>query len=259
MPKVIAIANQKGGVGKTTTSVNLAAGLALLKRRILVIDLDPQGSATTWLGINRGNLNKTIYDLLIGECSFKQAVVPVKEINNLDIIPATMDLSGVDVKLVGDLDRDYKLDNIIKREIKNYDYIFLDCPPSLGLITLNALYAADSVLVPVQCHFLAIDGLTQLFNTIKIIQNNKNKVNKKLEIEGILLTMLDKRTKSGWEVVNEVKNYFKDKVYKNFITTNVAAQEAPAHGLPLQLYKPRSISAKLYKSLAKEFLKKNER
>lgn len=259
MAKVVAICNQKGGVGKTTTSVNIACSLALLKKRILLVDLDPQGSATTSVGINRGNLRYTIYELFLKKCKFSQAVYPIKNFNNFDIIPATVDLGAAEINLIDQEEREYILEDILSKVQDRYDYIFLDCPPTLGLITLNALYAANSIIIPVQCQFLAIDGLTQLFNTIRIIQKHKRVNNKQLDIEGILLTMLDKRTKSGWEVVNEVKTYFKDKVFKNFIVSNVAAQEAPAHGIPLVLYKPKSPSAKLYKSLAKEFLKKNEK
>ncbi len=258
MGKIIAVANQKGGVGKTTTSVNLATCLAMMNKRVLLIDLDPQGSATTCMGINRGILKYSIYDVLLNKCDINDGIVASKLKKGLYILPATMDLAGLEFNNFDYEKRNYILRDIITEKKELYDYIFIDCSPTLGTMTLNALYAADSVLIPVQCQFLALDGLTQLCNTIKIVQNTKKMENKDLAIEGILLTMLDKRTKAGWEIVNEVKEYFGDKVFKTFITMNVAAQVAPAHGKPVVLYDPKAASAKLYKSLAKELVMKNE-
>lgn len=257
MGKIIAVANQKGGVGKTTTSVNLATCLAMMSKRVLLIDLDPQGSATTSMGINRGLLKHSIYDLFLNKCKFNDAVLTSKFRKGLYVIPATMDLAGVEFNNFDFEKRNYILAELLAPKKDLYDYILIDCSPTLGIMTLNALYAADSVLIPVQCQFLALDGLTQLCNTIKIVQNTKKIHGHDLAVEGILLTMLDKRTKAGWQIVNEVKEYFGNKVFNTFITMNVAAQVAPAHGKPVVLYDPKATSAKLYKSLAKELVAKN--
>lgn len=260
MGKVISIANQKGGVGKTTTSVNLAASLAFYGKRVLLIDFDAQGSATTSLGVNRSQLKGNLYDALMGEKLLKEVMltIQVSDKNKLDLIPATIDLAGIDMKLLGKDDHMYVLDSILHKCKKDYDYVLIDCAPALGISTLNALYASDSVLIPIQCQFLAIDGLTQLLNTIRVVQKNQ-KVNKReLTIEGVLLTMLDKRTKAGWAIVNEVKEYFQEGVFKTFITSNVAAQVAPTYGVPILTYQPKSSAATLYKSLAKELIENNE-
>ena len=257
MGKVIAVSNQKGGVGKTTTSVNLAASLAFYGKKVLVIDMDPQSSATTSLGINRSMLYATIYDVLVDKKGIEESIVKLEK-NNMDIIPATIELANAEVKIDHE-DRNYVLYNHVKKIKDNYDYIIIDCPPSLGLLTLSALYAADSILIPVQCQFLAIDGLTQLLNTIRIVKRNLKDNNRDIEIEGVLLTMLDKRTKSGWEIVHEVKSYFQEGVFDTIITSNVAAQVAPTFGVPILSYNASAPSAILYKSLAKEILEKNER
>lgn len=256
MGKVIAISNQKGGVGKTTTSVNLAASLAFYGRKVLLIDMDPQSSATTSLGINRSMLYSTIYNVLMGEADIKDSIINLDKIN-LDVIPATIELANAEVKIDHE-DRNYSLYNKIIDVKDDYDYIFIDCPPSLGLLTLAALYAADSILIPVQCQFLAIDGLTQLLNTIRIVKKNLKLNNRDLAIEGVLLTMLDKRTKAGWEIVHEVKSYFGDGVFDTIITSNVAAQVAPTFGVPILTYNSKAPSAMLYKSLAKEIIINNE-
>ncbi len=256
MGKIIAISNQKGGVGKTTTAVNLAASLGAYNKKVLLVDLDPQGSATTSLGINRAELQYNIYDLFINDIDIRQMIVS-PEYAKIDVVPTTIDLAGVDIKLVDNPFKNYVLEKGLNKIKDDYDYIIIDTPPSLGLLTLNALYASDSVLIPVQCQFLSLDGLTQLLNTIRIVQSNKRVNQKSLAIEGVLLTMLDRRTTHGWEIVNEVKQYFREGVFDTIILTNVAAQVAPNYGMPLLKYQPFSASAKGYKGLAKEIMMKN--
>lgn len=260
MGKVISIANQKGGVGKTTTSVNLAASLVYYGKRVLLIDFDAQGSATTSLGVNRSKLKGNIYDALMGEKELKDIIqkIQISDKNKLDLIPATIDLAGIDMKLLERDDHMYVLDSIIKKVKGKYDYVLIDCAPALGISTLNALYASDSVIIPIQCQFLAIDGLTQLLNTIRVVQKNLKVNMRELTIEGVLLTMLDKRTKAGWAIVNEIKEYFQEGVFKTIVTSNVAAQVAPTYGVPILIYQPKSSAAVLYKSLAKELIANNE-
>ena len=257
MGKIIAISNQKGGVGKTTTSVNLSAALAIYGKKVLLIDLDPQGSVATSLGIEKSNLEYSMYDIFCNEMQASEVIIK-SDVANIDVLPATVDLAGVELKLLDNPFRNYILEKALNKVKGQYDYVIIDTPPSLGLLTLNALYAANSVIIPVQCHFLAIEGLTQLLNTIRIVQKNKRENRKSLKIEGVLFTMLDRRVNTGWAVMNEVKEYFKEGIFETIIQNNAAAAMAPCYGLPVTKYQPQSASSKNYKLLAKEVMKKNE-
>lgn len=254
MGKTIVIANQKGGVGKTTTAINLSAVLAHLGNKVLIIDADPQGNATSGLGINK-NLNKSLYDVLISDTKMSEVALNTN-VPNLDICPSNIDLAGAEVELVSLMSREHRLKNKIS-EIKNiYDFIILDCPPSLGLITLNALTAADSVLIPIQCEYYALEGLTQLSNTIGLV---KQYLNPDLSIEGAVLTMYDSRTKLSNEVVAEVKNYFKQNVFESIIPRNVKLSEAPSYGQSIIDYDETSKGAYAYIELAKEVIAKKNK
>lgn len=251
MARIIAVANQKGGVGKTTTSVNLGACLAALGKRVLLIDIDPQGNTTSGIGINKGDVSACIYDVLINELSVKEATLAT-EVEGLDIIPATINLAGAEIELVSTLSRELRLRSSLQSVASRYDYVIIDCPPSLGLLTLNALTAADSVLIPIQCEYYALEGLSQLLNTIRLVQKH---LNTSLEIEGVVLTMLDARTNLGIQVIEDVKKYFRDKVYQTIIPRNVRLSEAPSHGQPIINYDPRSKGAEVYMELAKEVVR----
>ncbi|MEI3604439.1 AAA family ATPase [Pseudogracilibacillus sp. SE30717A] len=250
MGKIIAITNQKGGVGKTTSTVNLGASLALLGNKVLLIDIDPQGNATSGVGVNKGDMDKCVYNILVDDLDAKEVCVPT-EVENLSIIPATIQLAGAEIELVPTISREVKLKKALDEIKDQYDYILIDCPPSLGLLTINALTSADSVLIPVQCEYYALEGLSQLLNTIRLVQKH---LNKQLMIEGVLLTMLDARTNLGIQVIEEVKKYFQDKVYKSIIPRNVRLGEAPSHGKPITVYDPKSRGAEVYLELAKEVM-----
>ena len=256
MGKIIAITNQKGGVGKTTTSVNLSAALAYMKKKVLLVDMDAQSNATQGIGVDRANLERTTYDVLIDEQSIEEVVVH-SDVPRLDVAPASIDLAGVEVQLSSVKGgREQRLKKALEGVKENYDYIIIDCPPALGLLNTNALTAADSVLIPVQCEYYALEGLTQLLNTILLTQSV---FNKDLTIEGVLLTMLDSRTNLGVEVSQEVRKYFKEKVYETIIPRNIKLSEAPSEGLSIFDYDPHSEGAKAYAKLAKEVVKRNAR
>ena len=253
MGKVIAVANQKGGVGKTTTTVNLGTILARRGKKVLLIDADPQGNATSGIGVEK-EVEFSTYDILVNETEMKEAIQDTM-IKHLKICPSNMNLAGAEVELVSMMSREMRLKEKLDEVKDKYDYIIIDCPPSLGLITLNAFTASDSVLIPVQCEYYALEGLGQLLNTIKLV---KKHLNKNLEVEGALLTMFDTRTNLSKQVVDEVKGYFADKVYKTVIPRNVKLSEAPSYGMPITIYDPRSKGSKCYDKLGKELIKNNE-
>lgn len=248
MSKIIAIANQKGGVGKTTTSVNLGAGLATLGKRVLLVDIDPQGNTTSGVGINKADVENCIYNILIDEIAPHEAILETK-IDGLHIIPATIQLAGAEIELVSTISRELRLKKALGMVKQQYDYIIIDCPPSLGILTINSLTAADSVIIPIQCEYYALEGLSQLLNTVRLVQKN---LNPHLRIEGVLLTMLDARTNLGIQVIEEVKKYFQEKVYRTIIPRNIRLSEAPSHGQSIITYDPRSKGAEVYTELAKE-------
>lgn len=251
MGRIIAIANQKGGVGKTTTSVNLSACLAYLGKKVLLVDIDPQGNASSGVGINKGEVNQCIYDVLIDDVSVLETIQETK-VENLYIVPATISLAGAEIELVSTISREVRLKKALLEVKDKYDYIIIDCPPSLGLLTINSLTASDSIIIPVQCEFYALEGLSQLLSTIRLVQKH---LNKNLEIDGVLLTMFDARTNLGIQVIEEVKKYFQEKVYKTIIPRNIRLSEAPSHGEPIIIYDPKSRGAEVYLDLAKEVIR----
>lgn len=252
--KIISIANQKGGVGKTTTSVNLSTLLAKREKKVLLIDADPQGNATSGVGMDK-NVELSVYDMLISDEVESKDIIQKTEIKNLYICPSNINLAGAEVELVSMMSREYRMKEKLEQIKSDFDYIIIDCPPSLGLITLNSFTASNSVLIPVQCEYYALEGLGQLINTINLV---KKHLNTELEIEGALLTMYDIRTNLSNQVVKEVNKYFENKVYKTVIPRNVKLSEAPSYGMPISIYDPRSKGAKSYDKLVKEFLKNNE-
>lgn len=253
MSKIIALANQKGGVGKTTTSMNLAASLATLEKRVLLIDADSQANASSGLGVDLSKVDCSIYECLISGADIHEAIYTT-DIDRLDIIPSNINLVGAEVEMLNFDGREYILKKLLQSVDKEYDYILIDCSPSLGLITVNALTAANSVIIPVQCEYFALEGISKLLNTIKIV---KKKLNPELEIEGFLLTMYDSRLRLANQIYDEVKRHFQELVFKTVIQRNVKLSEAPSHGLPAILYDADSTGAKNHLALAKEIIKKN--
>ena len=254
MAKVIAIANQKGGVGKTTTAVNLSACLAYKGKRVIIIDADPHGNTTSGLGIEKQNVSKSIYEVIINDEKIENALMQTM-IENLYICPSNIQLVGAEVELVSVISRETRLKVALEDIRDKYDFIIIDCPPSLGLLTLNALTAADTILVPIQCEYYALEGLSQLMNTVKLVQRH---LNPSLEVEGVVLTMFDARTNLSLQVVEDVKKYFRNKVYRTIIPRNVRLSEAPSFGLPIILYDPKSKGAECYLDLAREVIDYSE-
>lgn len=255
MGKAIAIFNQKGGVGKTTTNINLAACLALKGKRVLIVDIDPQGNTTTGMGISKKELEYTSYNILVEKDVAPEKTILKTKVENLDIIPASVNLAGAEIEMVQVEGRELRLKKALDKIKGKYDYIFIDCPPSLGLLTINSLTAVDSVLIPIQCEFYALEGVSQLMSTIDLV---KRSLNNKLEIQGVILSMFDGRTNLSVQVVEEVKKYFKDKVYKTVIPRNVRLAEAPSYGMPITEYDPASKGAEAYLEFAEEFLELEE-
>lgn len=254
MGKIVAFLNQKGGVGKTTTCVNMSGYLASMGKKVLVLDIDPQGNASSNLGINKEEKPKTIYDVIIDDNTVEEVILPTK-IENLSIIPAHVDLAGAEIELVQMNNREKVVRNILKKIKDKYDFICIDCPPSLGLITVNALTACDSVLIPMQCEYYALEGLTQLMYTVKLV---KKHLNESIDVEGVVLTMKDNRSNLGQSVASEIQQFFGKKVYKTMIPRNVRLAEAPSFGEPIHTYDPKCTGALAYKALTEEFLKNNQ-
>ncbi|MBO7556025.1 MAG: ParA family protein [Alphaproteobacteria bacterium] len=254
MPRIIAVANRKGGVGKTTTTVNVATAMAAAGKKVLVIDLDPQSNASTSFGVNKENLETSSYNLIMGECSLSKAVMWT-EVPNLSIIPSSADLAGAEIELINKNHREFALKLALQKSVDNYDYVLIDCPPSLSLITVNALVAADAVVVPLQCEYLALEGISDLIRNINII---KRHFNPKLELQGVVLTMYDGRNNLSQMVEDDVRNFFGKKVYETVIPRNVRVSEAPSHGKPVLLYDHKCQGSQAYISLAGEMLKREK-
>lgn len=254
MGRIIAIANQKGGVGKTTTTINLSACLAEKEQRVLVVDVDPQGNTTSGLGIDKDNLENTVYELILGEAELEQCIVK-DAVDNLDVLPSNVNLAGAEIDLIGIDEREYILKKTLQKVQDNYDFIIIDCPPSLTMLTVNAMTAADTVLVPIQCEYYALEGLSQLMHTINLV---KERLNPDLEMEGVVFTMYDARTNLSLQVVENVKANLNQTIYKTIIPRNIRLAEAPSHGLPINLYDSKSAGAESYRLLADEVMHRGE-
>lgn len=252
MGRVIAIANQKGGVGKTTTSINLSACLADKGKKVLVIDTDPQGNTTSGFGIDKNELDNTIYELILGECSIRDCIIR-NVIENVSVLPSNVNLAAAEIELIGVEKKEYILKNEVDYVKEDFDYIIIDCPPSLNMLTINSMTTADSVLVPIQCEYYALEGLSQLIYTINLV---KKRLNPDLEMEGVVFTMYDARTNLSLQVVENVKNNLHQNIYKTIIPRNVRLAEAPSHGLPIQMYDAKSAGAEAYQLLAKEVIER---
>lgn len=254
MGRIIAVANQKGGVGKTTTAINLSACLAEKGKKILTIDIDPQGNTSSGLGLDKSKIENTVYELMIGQCSIEECLQE-NVLENLSILPSNVNLAGAEIELIGTEEREFILKSKVNEIRDNYDFIIIDCPPSLNVLTVNAMTTADTVLVPIQCEYYALEGLTQLIHTINLV---KDRLNPNLELEGVVFTMYDARTNLSLQVVENVKNNLKQAIYKTIIPRNVRLAESPSHGLPINLYDPKSAGAEGYRDLADEVIERGD-
>lgn len=254
MGRIIAIANQKGGVGKTTTAINLSACLASLGKKVLSLDLDPQGNMTSGLGVDKDEIENSVYNLIIGECDIEECICK-DVIENLDVLPSNIDLSAAEIELIGVDDKEYIIKNAMEKVKDRYDFIIIDCPPALSMLTINAMTTADSVLVPIQCEYYALEGLSQLIHTINLVQE---RLNSKLYIEGVVFTMYDARTNLSLQVVENVKENLEQEIYKTIIPRNIRLAEAPSYGMPISIYDPKSSGAESYMMLAEEVIHKGE-
>ena len=254
MGRIIAVANQKGGVGKTTTSINLSACLAEAGQKVLVVDVDPQGNTTSGLGVDKNNVDNTIYEMMLGECTVEESILK-DVLENLDVMPSNVNLAGAEIDLIGVDEREYILQKAMEQVRDNYDFIIVDCPPSLSMLTVNAMTASDTVLVPIQCEYYALEGLSQLIHTINLV---KQRLNPDLEMEGVVFTMYDARTNLSLQVVENVKENLKQTIYKTIIPRNIRLAEAPSHGVPINIYDPKSAGAESYRLLADEVIHRGE-